>query len=1479
MRFIQVQSLDSIVRKITCYSANAPSKPLLEQFLKVADRKKDEISRSDGIRSRKSSNEILAATLSILEDIKRSANSDSIELNNSVRSTMDDSQHLTLLVMSKFQEYLRTIGLDETNFTVATPLGEVGLDSLDMLKIAGILAETLGLALPSTILFDYPTIELLCAHLIATKELLETVQNATSVVSSRKLSLATRFGAVQSLPGKSGHRLSCASALTSSSLANSGLNIKSLALVDSTSCRNREDSLVFLRNQKFRERCRSVECAALALRKTTFTIGYNRSQKISDLRSISVQSSAIMLPVSKERFLCGTDKTLCALGLDAPQCIPLCRWGNFIGENLSQKTQKQWLPPFGSFIDSAYEFDALAFSIRDFEARYMDPKQRLLLQCCAEAIMDAANFRLPIKSAASRGNTKTSLLGLSEDCGVFIGSSYTEYLSICLEANNINAYLATGSSLSTLPGRISYVLGLTGPCTLLDTACSSSLVAMSLAQNAMRLNQCEDALVGAANLVLSPSTTALYSAASMLSADGRCKTFDASADGYGRSETVMMSYLRSGAPGIRETSQSPLNGNKDDIVLLGTSVNQDGRSSSFTAPNGPSQQLLVKSALFDAKVSPADVERTQLHGTGTSLGDPIEMSALMSVHSGNNGLLSSADRKKPMLLHAAKASLGHAEAAAGAVGLSAVLSTMRNFISTPQLHLRCLNPYIPGAASASGCSSKRGGKVAPKMNAFFISRTANSVPLVTVDLVGVAGISGFSFQGTNAHVIVQHSGGGSMNSNGHGIEWQWQAKQYSVTPLVYNIRFGALCHDEADRLKLDAIVEPSLITLCQVWPASDGPELPGVSSAVGAEIAKAIPELLADLFTNDAIFQISDYMSSKGILVGGESRVLESVIRCELNLLDGEFGAAPTSHNGCGYMSCFIGSMQRPMLLVHKYKLKPMYYASALFVNKIGGCSDDCPTAFACLPTDFRASSHKLCKIVEACNQVAHALVNNPVDKSKLCHCQFKILLTRRDRRSLELEHTLGMRSMDACYNSMVFISSIGAETCSTSPPVGNPGIRRVNPKRSGSHEYHLEWQIACPYKGMINSRVEWTRIVSILSITTAENEKLGRRALHLGISDQGLQRICAGLLQALQQSRSIQGEKIISHTANATIGGVANAIMKGAYNEGGFDQMESVLFDKSIPPVPGEKQGDVFGCQLSGGALVKPRLLKRLGPRVHGNSEFNVQFRASDANNFPWIISGGTGGIGTLLALWLTVSSVNRSLSSIFLLGRDGRIRHESKAWHSSVRAQYVVVQNVNVACSADASRKNAGRMNYVHAGGIMDNSSLIGQSVQHVRSNFAAKEIGMKRIQSFLSEGAPRLLVMFSSVAALMGPAGSATYGAANASLDSLSEELRLKGHNSFSIQWSAWSKIGMVADDHIVARNLKRIGVSSFLTPFSGLLTMSSVLVNSLASPVSTIAAIDFDFENTHQFNVLLEPIFEEILSAGTVDLPSADESKEI
>ena len=344
---------------------------------------------------------------------------------------------------------------------------------------------------------------------------------------------------------------------------------------------------------------------------------------------------------------------------DAVGAVPAARWTLSAVVDVGALSEVQAAcVSHGGFVRDAERFDNAAFGVSAAESGAMDPQQRLLLET-AYAALHASGAR------------RSTLLG--GEGGVFVGIERPDW-ALLASSRPSSVYAVTGDTTSVASGRLSFALGLQGPCVSVDTACSSALVALHGAWRAVLSGECPEGAASAVSLKLTPHPTLGAAAAGMLSADGRCKTWDARANGYVRSEGVGCTVV---APGV------------DGVVLLGLAVRQDGRSASLTAPNGSAQRTLLGAALAFAGVAAAGVARLEAHGTGTALGDPTEAGSLAATLCGR-----ASGRASPLAVAAAKASIGHSEPVSGQAGLQRLATALGRLAAGGNAQLRQLNPLV-----------------------------------------------------------------------------------------------------------------------------------------------------------------------------------------------------------------------------------------------------------------------------------------------------------------------------------------------------------------------------------------------------------------------------------------------------------------------------------------------------------------------------------------------------------------------------------------------------------------------------------------------------------------------------------------------------------------------------------------------------------------------------------------------------------------
>ena len=1051
---------------------------------------------------------------------------------------------------------------------------------------------------------------------------------------------------------------------------------------------------------------------------------------------------------------------------------------------------------FGGFLPNVDLFDSSFFSTTGAEADLMDPQQRLLLETSWEAVQAV-------------GNATESLLG-GKDTGVFIGIQQMEYGGLAApHLHAIGPFSATGGSFSVAAGRLSFTYGFKGPAVSMDTACSSAMVATHTAANYIRSgsNAAASALAGGVNLLLSEATTAAAQAAGMLTPDGRCKALDAAADGYVRAEACIVLVLS-----VPQAGSTAAN-----AVLKATAVNQDGRSSSLTAPNGPAQQAVLRAALTAAGLSSDAVETLQMHGTGTALGDPIEIGAAIAVLPGTKNVLR---------LAAAKSRVGHAEPVAGLVGLIHAADMMHHSTVHAISHLTRLNPIV-----ATLLESKHELHAVPARQ----DGPAAARGVVT-------GASAFAFQGTNAHALVSGNLRRMENKAGKVMEnmvWQRRRHWFAQAPHVLVRAVDAVSTQTKVHFSMDLNQSAAVYLLDH--------QVGGRALLPGAAMVEACHFASTQLFTSTgststtstslgltSISIASPYMlPPPGKRGGGSARVAE----ISTDLRSGQLSLASHGTGAQMHLSCTVGALFTSKVqeenavsdvktfnfgVIFAHPL-PVGIPSATANLARSGSENDQPQQYNLHPATLDCAT----QTGSALQVGAAAATRVPVGLEAFCataaaaHGDFTALATLQGRTLSSDAVMCGYKLISAAspaaeISGMQFKPIAGAASLppSAQEAAAAPGL------------YVVDWQgvepasLACKPRDweMSSGNVTWqmgpgARVaVPMPSKVTANPAGLhsSLQLMQVGVAASGRPEI------TLNTPLIEPGLPDMSAAYAAAAG-----LLKVAAQEHSSQRFKHAIHDgfnaeKLLLPA----DTDIFGVVAGEGLLVRPRMVPIPGPPPSA-AIFNSTRKGS------WLITGGVGDVGRLVGFW---ASQTLGVANVILLGRSGRSQDSMKLGGEAV----LTVAACDISTEGDLIHGVLQRGNeesvapidvIFHASAVLKDGVLTRQTAASLRAVYVPKVLGATRLRDASDLHPVNRTVYCSSLSAQLGTPGQSNYAAANAALDAQAQIATNSGLAAGSVLWGPWAS-GMALQDPALLQRFQKAGLTA-LTGDLGLGLLGNVL----------------------------------------------------
>ncbi|EIP84604.1 polyketide synthase [Burkholderia humptydooensis MSMB43] len=992
-------------------------------------------------------------------------------------------------------------------------------------------------------------------------------------------------------------------------------------------------------------------------------------------------------------------------GADGVREVPVERWDAERYFDADPDASGRIYCRAGSFLDDIVSFDAGFFGISAREAAMLDPQQRMLLEVVWEAIERAGIPAAELKGSAT---------------GMFAGVMHQDYAHRFRQADDVDLYTASGNAPSVLAGRVSHVLGLHGPTLTIDTACSSSLVAVHLACNALRAGECDIAIVGGVNVVLSPVSTAAECRAHMLSASGRCRSFDDGADGFVRGEGC-------GVVVLQRLADAQAAGRTIDALIAGSAVNHDGRSAGLTVPNEHAQRELVRSALRAARVDASQVRYVEAHGTGTALGDPIEAAALASVFAGR-------DRDARVLLGSIKSNFGHLEGAAGIAGLIKAVLAVRHGVVPATLHVRTPNRGI-------------------EWDTLPLRLALGNEPIDTGDTPCIAGVSSFGFSGTNAHAIVV------APPRGDDGEAAGATSDAGVQLLAVSAKSDASLRGNAVRY---------------------ADHLEGLDASAWAAACHA-SHVARSHFTH----RLAVVAASADEMV----RELRRFARGE---------AAAVRSGVCGAMPPGRAAASADA----DEARDPAERLSALAQRYVAGQPVDWPAPggargrLALLPT--YAFDRQRYWIDERRATAA----------SPLYRVAWQPLATTAGVRRAGARIVAGD---PACCEQVAHALEAVGERC-TIVPADHDAIRCAGPADLG---IVLAFDAATPDDEAVAAIARHGALLGALARDLAATLSAGpvtvvtRGAMATGPAEDA-DPVAAALSAAVRVARREQGQ---AWRGTIDVDG----------SPASFDTLAALLAD-----APEEEQ-----LAVRGATVLVPRLR-----RAGAGTPDAVPVLDADA---AYVVTGGTGALGLATARWLA----GRGARHLLLISRGAETGDAVQAACARLRADGVDVR-VASADIADAGALRdalaaAGRpiRGVVHCAGVVRDAPLDTLDAAAFADVLRAK-VGGAVLLDRLTDAQPLdFFLLYSSISAVVGRHGQATYAAANAYLDALAQRRCVRARPALSIGWGLWAA-GMGAADAKTAARIRAGG----LHPLGEADAFAALEQAFTGEPHVVVAAIDVD-----------------------------------
>jgi acyl transferase domain-containing protein/NADPH:quinone reductase-like Zn-dependent oxidoreductase/acyl carrier protein/NAD(P)-dependent dehydrogenase (short-subunit alcohol dehydrogenase family) len=1123
----------------------------------------------------------------------------------------------------------------------------------------------------------------------------------------------------------------------------------------------------------------------------------------TDLLSLSSWGSSAVgaLPISlvSSSSLLPSGPHGAAPSFDTISKVPLSRWDV---DGFAEISPNAWEPRFGSFVAGAEAFDAVAFATSRPEAVYMDPQQRILMERTGEVVM--------------QGNVSSS--SLPSRTSVMIGIGTVDYVGMS-STLPLGMYFATGGANSVAAGRLSFTFNLTGSCLSIDTACSSSLVAAHYSVSDLRNGTAEAAIAGGVNLTLSPKKAAAFTITGMLTPDGRCKTLDSTADGYVRAETCVVHLLKPVDSAFGEETEG--------VLILGSAVNQDGKSSSLTAPSGPAQQLVLRDALLAAELDAHDLGGLEMHGTGTALGDPIEVGAALAVFSAST-----------LTFTATKSRMGHAETGAGALGMLNTAAQLNQGFSWPLSHLAHVNPYV-----ATILERNNTGKVsAPRQ-------------LMPRDASSPTGISSFAFQGTNAHLIMSTSTTTAQSDGAMEVAaLPWQHRRFWFSAMSHPLITSYTWSKSTRTVEMHCSAPTSATSLAYQggYALGNNPVLP--ASAL-VELATAAVRLMCNDDLHAETFAIGQVSFSHQMVAPSTQ------LCCLMDVASGEVAVAAVSGAASGLhksllkaSSCSINKAKSP----HKFNTSTTSSGLSECFERFESWRPSSKAATAFLEIDAEA----IFMPTSACeNLVALQMIlnNNVADGLRAASCDLLTFSGRSQTPTARFGEGRVMlstgKTLDGCQARMV--SDDVATNNARSSVIQSMGFKSV-PLPAPAHAFTVGWrrqelasaEISKPTKWLLLSHSDSVRGLQSICVPS-----IGDRVQALGVrfcpeeqqtvlSASGVEVVASSAAHLHWLLKCSAPDQILAIQSNSTENCVGETRKEDVY-------MDSLVWAHAARDLAGNKakvstitlssEDDTLSSKLAS-AVSKTRFMEDRpshGINLSYVHSSNSSLLLPSARQLQWllttsgetcavvkhgalyverlslghsavkprrglklkptmccVVTGGTKGLGLDCAKQLA----REGCKQLVLTSRSGTLATEDAAEFASLGTSVVVkccdASNPND-CTALAIwlRENMPAVQvFAHAAGVISFDLLPEMTQEVFEATVLPKVMGARALAA---AGIPvEATLLFSSTAAVWSQAGAAHYSAGNSCLDAAALDWQSAGLPGTAVNFGPFGGDGGMA-----------------------------------------------------------------------------------